>query len=473
MSEDTPITNEQVASLLAELVRLRKAVEELTAENRELTEALRDKRKRISELTERIDELEREGKRQAAPFRRREQTKKPPSQHKSPGRKKGHRGHCRPVPDEDEVDHTHEVGLSGCPCCGETDLSELKPVVQYVEDIEARRVVHKITTYSGSCPECGRVRSHHPLQVSDATGAAGVQVGPNALAFALDLNKRLGVTTRKTSDILSHHLGISLSPGGLVQANHRLAGRLQSDYEVLIEELRESPALYVDETSWWVGEPGWWLWTFTNDEDVTVYTVQPRRNREVVDEILGDEFDGVLSSDCLNIYDHLPYEQQKCYSHHLKAVSSALIERPDSEYLDNVKFLLKTAMALHPDDDEPIPDDIVQRFDRWADKLLRSQRTDDVEEKIRRRLLKQREHLFTFLSSPEIDPTNNAAERSLRPAVVARKVSCGNRTVRGKQTWEITASLARTCDQREDEDFARLIRRAAKLMTQRPHAPPN
>jgi transposase len=72
------------------------------------------------------------------------------------------------------------------------------------------------------------------------------------------------------------------------------------------------------------------------------------------------------------------------------------------------------------------------------------------EEKVRQRLAKQQDHLLTFLDYPEVDATNNLAERQLRPAVISRKLSCGNKTMKGATTWSVLASLAATCQQRGD-----------------------
>jgi transposase len=100
-----------------------------------------------------------------------------------------------------------------------------------------------------------------------------------------------------------------------------------------------------------------------------------------------------------------------------------------------------------------------------ADQLLGSPRTRanagadaaPIEERLRQRLLKQRDHLFTFLDHEPVDATNNLAERQLRPAVISRKLSCGNKTERGAATWQILASLAATCRQ-TDTGFADFLR---------------
>ncbi len=94
--------------------------------------------------------------------------------------------------------------------------------------------------------------------------------------------------------------------------------------------------------------------------------------------------------------------------------------------------------------------------------LLATPRPTNLEEKVRRRLEKQQDHLFTFLEVEEVEATNNLAERQLRPAVIARKVSCGNKTPAGAHTWEVLTSLATTCVQRQ-ESFAKLISQAALL----------
>ena len=166
--------------------------------------------------------------------------------------------------------------------------------------------------------------------------------------------------------------------------------------------------------------------------------------------VLGENFAGVLVSDCLAIYDDLNALQHKCYSHHLKAVSEALETHPQADYLCQIQALLRTATVLKAFQG-PAPQ---ERFDRCLDTLkgraralLDAPRANLAEEKVRMRLWKQRDHLFTFWERPEVPATNNLAERQLRPAVIARKISCGNKTEKGAVAWAILASLAATSRQ--------------------------
>jgi hypothetical protein len=124
------------------------------------------------------------------------------------------------------------------------------------------------------------------------------------LAIAVLLNKQLGVTMRKTCLVIRKLPGLSISPGGLSQLLDRAAGKVETDYDDLLQTIRASEVVYSDETSWWVGEPGWWLWTFTTPA-ATLYRVEKSRASEIAKETLGEGFGGMLVSDCLNVYDSL------------------------------------------------------------------------------------------------------------------------------------------------------------------------
>ena len=101
-----------------------------------------------------------------------------------------------------------------------------------------------------------------------------------------------------------------------------------------------------------------------------------------------------------------------------------------------------------------------QALQHKASQLLELPLSEPNEEAVRNRLYKQRDHLFTFLDHDGVDATNNLAERQLRPAVIARKISCGNKTQKGARTWQILTPLAATCAQRATSFIAALARAA-------------
>lgn len=444
--------------LIEIILRQADAIEKLTQKVEQLEQQIKDLNDRNDGLGAKVQELQAKAARQAAPFRI--EDKKRVSNPKKPGRPAGHPGSCRAIPDH--VDEEIQVPLTACPNC-RGELGSRRKIVQYIEELPVVRPrVIRLTTEEAECADCQKVvRSTHPLQRSLAAGAAGVQLGPRALGVAAQLNKQHGLTVRKTCAVLRELFELRLSPGGLTQALARVAKKLEPAYENLLARLRAGPCVHSDETSWWVGGPGYWLWVFAN-KNTTVYQVAKGRGRAIVAAALGEQFAGVLVSDCLATYDDVNPRQQKCYSHHLKAIKLAGEGNP-SAWLDDVHGLLLRAMGLKR---QPLAAG-QKAHDRLelmaqAKQLLASPRPTNLEEKVRRRLEKQQDHLFTFLEVEEVDATNNLAERQLRPAVIARKVSCGNKTSHGAHTWEILASLAATCVQRS-ESFSHLITQAAVL----------
>ena len=425
----------QAALTIAKLVR----------ENRKLREELAEVHLRITELTEenrrfkeRIEKLERTAACQAAPFRRRDCKKVDPNKKKRPGRKPGHAGVCRSTPEE--VDQEVEVPLGCCPDCGGA-VENRAPLVQFIGEIPpVRSHVTRLVTWSGECPSCGEVRGTHPLQTAVGQGAAKVQLGPRALALSVLLNRKLGLTMRKTCSILKDLCGLSITAGGLSPLLARVADKVKPEYGQLLEQLRTSDAVYADETSWWVGGAGWWLWVFTTTKGTTSYRVDESRGSQVVNEVLGDEFCGILVSDCLSSYDQPGYLKHKCIAHHLQAINKAR-ERPDTEdpsYLAEWNKLFQQVIALFDNRGSLAParfEAEKSRLKRWGNRLVNRQCTQSGDISVRNRLLKQQPHLLGYLDNPAAEPTNNRAERALRPAVIARKLSCSNKTDAGRQCW--------------------------------------
>lgn len=412
----------------------------------------------VSQLQQEVARLQEQPARSAAPFAIAAEKRK--AEPKRPGRRVGHPGTWRRAPEAGTYDEQVEVPLECCPDCGAAlVVSEQRVIEQTILELpEVKPRVIRLRTYRNHCGQCQRaVQSHHPLQVSRAVGAAGTHLGPRALAVAPALNKDFKLPLRQSCQVLQQCFGLSLSPGGLSQAVARVAQRLKPDYEQMLQQVRDSAVVYSDETGWWLNGPGYTLWVFTNDQS-TYYRIVSSRSRETARGILGEQFGGVLVSDCLSVYDDLNPVQQKCYAHHLKAISNALKtpEGKGSPYLLELRALLHSAQWVK----RLMPQLPLEQFqqsrqflaERFEQLLVqpRAQPNDpqsQQEEKIRQRLFKQQDHLLTFLDDPNGEATNNQAERQLRPAVISRKISCGNKTEQGANTWEILASLAATAHQ--------------------------
>ena len=228
------------------------------AENQRLRLQLAQLQRTCDELRRQLEAHARAGQRQAAPF-----AKGPPKgQPRKPGRKAGERhgqhGH-RPLPPPDRVDETHDAPLPEvCPDCGGS-VEETHVDVQFQTDLPRRPVVRRFDIHCGRCRRCGKsCRGRHPLQTSDATGAAASQVGPDAQAAVVLLNKEAGLSKGSIAHILTAFFGIALTRGACTRIVLRAGQRLRPAYEEIRQHLAESEQVTPDETGWRVGgHPAW------------------------------------------------------------------------------------------------------------------------------------------------------------------------------------------------------------------------
>ena len=407
---------------------------------------------RIAELEAALAAAERAAKRQATPFARR--TRKPDPQ--KPGRKGGQGRFARRTPPP-QVHVEHHVPLPVCPtCAGDlTDRQWHEQVQVEIPPVEPH--VTRFCTESGYCPVCAkRVRATHPEQISTATGAAGVVLGPRVKALAADLHHRLGLSYGKVADLLNEVFALPVTRGGLCQADAALATLAEGIYAELLAAVRSSSVVHVDETGWRIGELAAWLWVFTN-ADLTVYTIEASRGHEVIVEILGREFRGVLVADCFVAYDAAALRdwlQQKCVAHLLRDLRELTQTKHGAvqAWALELMTLLRDALTLKAqaaDVRDPAYEaataELEARLDRLIAGALRSRDADRA--RIGRRLDKHRPEILRFLYWEEVEATNNRAERQLRPAVVTRKTGGCNRTKDGAAGHAILMSVLATCRQ--------------------------
>jgi transposase len=435
LSKDQRIAEleQQLSQALATIEKLQKLVELLRVE---------------------VEELERAGKRQATPFGRRKLVE----QRKRPGRKAGQGKFAhRAKPSAKEVNETKVARLQGCPECG-GKLREIHKHEQFEVDIPpVKPVITRFVNYSGYCGGCQkRVRARHPEQISVADGAAGVVVGPRAKALASNLKHRLVSSYGKVSEVLNDAFDLRVCRSGWCQADRKLAETARPVYEKLVEIVRQCSVVHADETGWRIDTLSAWLWVFTNQE-VTVYAIRDNRSSDVVLEILGQEFRGVLASDCFLAYDDRrlrDWLKQKCLSHLLKDLKEMKETKTGRalHFARQLTALLQQAVALKAEKSHLDPFTFYQRsqvLEAQLDALIGPQRrlSDQDTARFAKRLRKHRTHLLRFLYLDDLEATNNQAERMLRPAVITRKTNGCNRTRQGADAHAILSSVLVTCRQ--------------------------
>src|SRR5215203_2404716 len=291
---------------------------------RELLQRVAELEAQVAELTRRFDDALRAGKRQAAPFR-----KGPPKPDpKPPGRKSGdahgRHGH-RPPPSADDIHEFYDAPLpDACPHC-HGPLVEAEVVPQYQTEIPRRPVVRRFAVHVGHCRACqARVQGRHRLQTSDALGAAASQLGPDAQAAAVHLNKVAGLSHGKVAAVFAALFGLDLTRGASAQIGLRAARRLAPAYAEVVAATRSAERLTVDETGWHVGGVGAWLHAWVGG-GATRYVIDPKRSADVLEGAIGRAWDGVLVHDGFAAYDRFAAAvHQQCCAHVLRRARDLL-----------------------------------------------------------------------------------------------------------------------------------------------------
>jgi transposase len=436
-------------------------IEELRRDNARLREDLRRSeaerqrlRRENEKLKEELEAARRAVYRQAAPFSRGTRRARPKRPGRKAGRAYGRRGH-RAVPP-----HVDEIYVAPLPPCCPHCAGALRAAgraTQYQEELPVQRpLVRRFDIHIGRCTACRRrVQGRHPLQTSDALGAAAVHLGPQAVAFAVVLNKRYGLPYGKIAALLRDRFALTITRGGVVQAIHRAARQAQPTYDTLCATVRGSPVVTVDETSWRVAAVLHWLWVWVT-ADTTVYAILPGRGLAQAASVIGHDYPGVVQRDGWHSYRYLTAAaHQTCLAHLLRRCRALLLDRPGHPFVTAVKDVLQAALAtrdgyhagrISAHGLAVARGHYVERLGRV---LTRRPSRDRRVRLFHQHLVIEFEAIFSFLFDPTLDATNWRAEQALRPAVVTRKMcGGGNRTDRGATSQHILASVLRTADQR-------------------------
>jgi transposase len=417
----------------------------------------------VGRLRAQLDEARRAAKRQAAPFTKGRPVLRPRRPGRKPGPGYGVKAR-RPVPER--VDRVIAVPAPRvCPDCGGPVVVE-RVACQSQEDLPP--AVTGITRFEvalGRCQRCRRrVRgSRHPEQTSDALGAAGVGVGPRAVALVAWLSKGLGLPAGKVSRLLSQ-LGMTLSASGVQQAVARAARVCQPTYQALERGVRASPVVAPDETGWRVAGRRAWLWAFVGDR-VVVYRIAAGRGYADAAQVLGEDYAGVLERDGWAPYRRFTRARhQSCLAHLLRRCRELIddADRGQARTPHAVRRILTHALAVRADRDTGALTAAeatakAEQFGGAVDRLITGRSVHPPNRRLLNHLARERAHLFTFLTVRGVQATNWRAEHAIRPAVVTRKVWGGNRTWSGAGTWQTLASVLATATAQQRDPVAILV----------------
>lgn len=361
---------------------------------------------------------------------------------KKPGRKKGHKGERRDIPEK--VDKEERLALSHCPHCGDKLEEPVATRERYVEDIPASApVVTRYIICRSFCKRCNRL-----VEPKVTAALPKSTVGLNMLALTAWFHYGLGTTINHIIEVLNFHLQFELSRGGLVQMWMRLSSILSVWYEKIRNEAITSSYLHADETGWRVDGKTHWLWCFTNQR-VTCYYIDQSRGSPALQRFFGEIFEGVLITDFWRAYSKISKYRQACFVHFFREIAKVTESNDSEEWKAFRKKLVRWMRdALRLDEKEEFPQEKKELRKERLHKRLRefigSDYMDDDCRRIRKRLQEHQDSLLTFLDFEDVTADNNKAEREIRPSVIMRKNSGQNKSMEGAHTQAVLMSVYRT-----------------------------
>lgn len=370
------------------------------------------------------------------------------------GGQPGHPGSGRELLPEDrmrEIVHHYPEECSGC---GRefTDGEKVPrhgPGRHQVAELPPTAVVYfEHRTHRLRCPGC-RKRTRATLGIVGESA-----FGPGLQAAVVALTARNRISRRDMSELLLELFGVRISVGAIDQICQRTSGLLAGPHERLASQVLGSGAINVDETGWYLAGENRWMWTATT-EQAAIFRIVEDRHRDRLEELLGAEFSGIVTSDRWWAYDLLdPEQRQACWSHlqrdfrfHSEGLAAQQLFGQTGLALTRRLFAVWHAFAEHQDrrrlarEMTPIKNELRELLEHAGNASKRHR----LHRRFANNLLKLWPALWTFITVPGVTPTNNAAERALRGPVIHRKLSYGNQSDTGERFTERSLSASVTC----------------------------
>lgn len=374
---------------------------------------------------------------------------------RSPGGQPGHPRQQRPlVPPEllNGGSHTHLIEI--CPSCGQ-GLEPTDTPARVVQQVEIAAVPITIAEHraeAGWCPCCEK--THY------ATLPSGIErgglVGPYLTTLIAYLKGACHASYSTIRKYLRDVVRVTISRGQLAKVIAKVSQALDTPYQELLEQLPNQSRLNVDETGHCDQGEHWWTWCF-RAKLYTLFKIDPTRSGDVLLDVLGREFSGVLGCDYFSAYRRYMREcntvLQFCLAHLIRDVKylTTLPDARDRAYGERVRESLRALFAVIHRRDE-LSERVFQRELRAARDEVLEQASQAVpptrhSQNLAHRFDKHGEAYFEFVTTPGVEPTNNAAEQAIRFVVIDRHVTQGTHGETGRRWCERIWTVIATCSQ--------------------------
>jgi transposase len=338
-----------------------------------------------------------------------------------------------------------------CPDCGRgLEGGSVKWSHQVVDIPPVRAEIVDHLFIERYCGVCGKRWTPDPKEALSGVVVGRKSFGLNLMSLVAHLKMVCRVPIGQIRKLLQVLFGVKISSGELAELLHDIAEIGEAEYDSLLGQVRGSPVVNADETGWREDGVNGYLWSFSTPT-IRYYMYRKSRGSVIVTEALSEEFEGTLVTDFYAAYNVYIGEKQRCWVHlgrDLEALKEKNTDVPD------VGVWVDSVMALYHQAKDTLTVDYSNRERsrlrlRFQGELLRLAEPYARDYTAPQRILAKRivnfiSELFVFVQYPSVPSENNAAERAIRPAVVARKISGGTRSGKGSKTMSILRSLFET-----------------------------
>ena len=361
----------------------------------------------------------------------------------------GHIGWFRPKPASGRIDRIKEIRLERCPSCGSSHIAECKHIEEHIqEDIilpQVETVLYKHHHYY--CKSCKKVVSSRGKDELPKS-----YVGPKAKSLAAFLKYAIKISDRDIRTIFKKVFNLDIVTSSITGFKSQIKEKAAPIYEKLLESLKTSPFIHADETGWRIDGKNHWLWKFS-DKKICVSHIDKGRGQRVVEDILGKDYNGVLISDFLSAYNKINAKaKQRCLVHVLRDLKKVIEYWHDDpevlRYSRRLKKIFEDAIKLYKEYKDKRWDDIYRARREAITITLTDFAFPNPNKRILKRFAKRlnrhKNELFTFLYKKDIDYHNNHAEQQIRPDVIFRKITFGNRSFAGAENHSVLMTILQT-----------------------------
>jgi len=437
-------------NVLQKINHIEKTIKQLHKDNQKLHEENTELKKQILEISKENTSLKQRllaYENAHTPSSKQRFKKQPPESSGKLEAKKGHKKWERTTPEPTE---TIEHSQTHCPNCehelGEPFKIDRKIVEEIPEPTPVIITEHLISHYK--CKHCGKI-------IIPKTKLPRGSFGYNLQTEIALLNVDSRLPLRKIKSILQRKHQINISDAHIYKMLKNTANKLSCEYKKDIQLLRASPFVHADETGMRVNGQNYWLWVFTNNK-TTIFTITKTRSKKTINKILGEKYSGIIVCDGWTAYPNYTLNIQRCWAHILREAKYLAKDFPlfktFYERLCNMFFKTKKLLEQPIEKRKPEYENLFNELT----KMLDCMESHSDYKKLATKIKNGGKNWFTCLLYPNIEPTNNLAEQTIREPIIRRKIFGCLRNQKGAQTFSILTSLITTWKQQELNPFTQI-----------------